>query len=122
MTADECRRKLSLREVAAWSHLISKEFDQKQEQITQPLLTEYYLMQVALEVRALTYCMSDTKKPLNLEEFIIKFNDSEQSPKKSNIQQQTVKGQAQIQSQFVGSKHIPNVPDFEKWQQQSMKS
>lgn len=121
MSADECRRKLSLREVAAWAYLISQERKEESKQVTQPELNEYYLMQIALEVRQLTYCMSSTKKSLKLADFTLKFGEDEEQVE-DDIATLTSKGQNSLKSRFAGSPNAPSTPDFEKWQQQSMKS
>lgn len=117
MSADECRRKLSLREVAAWSFIINKEQEDKVKNQTQPLLNQIYLARVAMEVRSLAYGMGNVKKSLSLEDFILKF-DNEEKPE-DKISLLTKKGQASLSNKLAAA---PQTPDFEKWQQQLMKS
>ena len=117
MSADECRRKLSLREVAAWSFIINREQEDEIKNQTQPLLNQIYLARVAMEVRSLAYGMGNVKKSLSLEDFILKF-DNEESPK-DKISSLTKKGQASLSNKLASA---PQTPDFEKWQQQLMKS
>jgi len=120
MSADECRRKLSLREVAAWSFIIGKEQEDEIKNQTQPLLNQVYLARVAMEIRSLAYGMGNVKKSLSIDEFILKF-DNEEISKETQYEALTKKGQASFISKFADST-APQIPDFEKWQQQSMKS
>jgi hypothetical protein len=120
MSADECRRKLSLREVAAWSFIINKEQEDEVKTQTQPLLNQIYLARVAMEIRSLAYGMGNVKKSLSIDDFILKF-DTEEEVKESQHEILTKKGQSSLSSKFDNST-APQIPDFKKWQQQSMKS
>lgn len=72
MTVRECIDKHTYREYQMWMAYFEEEWKE-------PTLSDYYLMQIAQEVRRV---LSKNPNNVKLEDFQIKFQDKESEPKK----------------------------------------